>query len=165
MSGLKRSGREFLQDHHQTQWSTKSHWIKGVLIVNMVWHSQGYKLKSAKGKCTWGKVQEKPDTGFQVSSLSGVALLATVYDNMCKCCQPGKLTPALVSGAFTGVQSCRRIAPTWLTWAIQSLAPQSKDRSLSWITVSINYLILLVLKDPGPQVYKKRVFGRIFQGL
>ena len=34
--------------------------------------AKGYRLKSAKGKSTWGKVQEKPDASVQLSPLSRV---------------------------------------------------------------------------------------------
>ena len=68
---------------------------------------KGYRLNSTCRKGTWGKIQEKPSTSYQVSSLRGVAetrliLLAKMHVKKKKYCHLGRTpTQVLVSRAFT----------------------------------------------------------------
>ena len=69
--------------------------------------TKGIRLNSTWGKGTWGKIQEKPSTSYQVSSLRGVAeihliLPPKMHANKKKTrLPPGKHTQVLVSRALT----------------------------------------------------------------
>lgn len=133
-----------------------------------------YRLQSIKGKGTRGEVQEKPGMSFQMSpqwSHMGTRLiLSTTHVTIhVKCCQPGKLTWALVSRIFIRVHLCIHTVPRWLTSTTQIPAlptQEGKNRhsppqitSLEWI-----YLVKLVL------IYKNTLIrgdrkGFVFQPL
>lgn len=68
----------------------------------------------SKGKGTWGKVQEKPDSSFQVSPPSSHTDELNLTNNCENTCEmsPTEAHLSLVSRIFIGGQSCRPTAPT-----------------------------------------------------
>lgn len=65
--------------------------LRKKLLYSWLWFitAKGYRLKAEKGEGAWGEVQDKQDTGFQVSFPSGVKQICLIFpamicDNVCE---------------------------------------------------------------------------------
>ena len=75
------------------------------------------RVKSAKGRDTWGRVQVSSTSGASPGVMDSAIFSQQKWVMIHKeYCQPRKHTQALVSRAFTGAPLCRHAWPsTWLT--------------------------------------------------
>lgn len=78
------------------------------------------------------------------------SLSKDVWQHMWKCCQPGKLTWALMSRIFIDGQSWRHVVPAWLTYS-DSRSPVEKEAFIINYIVSTDCLTKMILHGPRPQ--------------